>query len=78
LLGNLGANDEAFQVASRLTKQSYPGPSLLWNRSMRGVLVSPDFPALATELGLLKYWTTTRTRPDVCLEEAAPAFCKTI
>ena len=41
----------------------------------RGTLADPGFPALATQLGLFKYWTTTHTRPDVCDEKAPPPFC---
>jgi hypothetical protein len=56
----------------------YPGPSIFWDRRMRGTLADPDFPELATQLGLLKYWKTTRTKPDVCNEESAPPFCKVL
>lgn len=76
LLADLGANHEAFQVASRIaTTMEYPGPSLFWDRSLRGALADPGFPAVATQLGLFKYWTTTHTKPDVCDEKAPPAFC---
>ena len=76
LLADLGANHEAFQIATRIaTTREYPGPSLFWDRSMRGTLADPGFPAVATQLGLLKYWTTTHTRPDVCNEKAPPPFC---
>jgi len=78
LLADLGANGEAFQVAARIATTEYPGPSIFWNQSMRGVLADPGFPALATQLGLLKYWTTSGTKPDVCNEEPAPPFCKMI
>jgi hypothetical protein len=79
LLADLGANREAFQVAARIaTTKEYPGPTIFWNRSMRGTLADPAFPALATQLGLLNYWSTTRTRPDVCNEESAPPFCEMI
>ena len=33
---------------------------------MRGTLSDPGFPAVAAQLGLMKYWKTTHTRPDVC------------
>ncbi|MEO8061649.1 MAG: winged helix-turn-helix domain-containing protein [Pseudomonadota bacterium] len=79
LLAELGANREAFQIAARIaTTKENPGPSIFWNQSMRGLLADPGFPALATQLGLLKYWTTTRTKPDVCGEESPPPFCKMI
>ena len=79
LLADLGADREAFQVAARIaTTKEYPGPSIFWDQRMRGTLADPGFPALATQLGLLKYWTTTGTKPDVCNEESPPPFCKLI
>jgi tetratricopeptide (TPR) repeat protein len=79
LLADLGATHEAFQIATRIaTTQQYPGPSLFWDRRMRGTLDDPGFSAVATQLGLLKYWTTTHTKPDVCDEKEPPAFCRMI
>lgn len=79
LLADLGANREAFQIAARIaTTMEYPGPTIFWDQSMRGTLTDPGFPALATQLGLLKYWTATRTKPDVCNEESPPPFCQMI
>lgn len=79
LLADLGANHEAFLVASRIaTTREYPGPSLFWDRSLRGTLANPGFPAVARQLGLLNYWKTTRTKPDVCNEKAPPPFCRMI
>jgi tetratricopeptide (TPR) repeat protein len=76
LLADLGATHEAFQIASRIAAaDDYPGPSLFWHRSLRGALADPGFPAVAEQLGLLKYWKTTHTRPDVCNEKAPPPFC---
>lgn len=79
LLADLGANHEAFRIATRIaTTQEYPGPSLFWDRSLRATLADPGFPAVARQLGLLHYWTTTRTRPDVCNEKTPPPFCRMI
>ena len=79
LLADLGADHEAFQIAARIaTTKEYPGPSIFWYHSMRGTLSDPGFPAVATQLGLMKYWKTTRTRPDVCNEKAPPPFCQMI
>jgi len=78
LLAALGADHEAFQIARRLAAQDYPGPSLFWYPNMRGTLADPAFPAVAEQLGLMKYWKTTRTRPDVCNEKAPPPFCSMI
>jgi tetratricopeptide (TPR) repeat protein len=78
LLADLGAEHDAFRLAARVAITEYPGPSLLWYPDMRAILSDPDFPALARQLGLLNYWTTTRTRPDVCNEPASPPFCRMI
>lgn len=79
LLAELGADHEAFGIAARIaTTQEYPGASLLWYRSMRGILSDPGFPAVAKQLGLLNYWTMSRTRPDVCNDKAKPPFCRMI
>lgn len=78
LLAELGANQDAFRIATRLATLEFPGPSLFFDRSMRGTLADPGFPEVARQLGLLNYWTTTKTRPDVCNEEAAPPFCHMI
>jgi tetratricopeptide (TPR) repeat protein len=78
LLAEFGATNEAFQKASRMVFGDYPGPALLWDRSMRGTLDDPGVPALVEKLGLLKYWKVTHTKPDVCNEKAPPAFCKMI
>jgi tetratricopeptide (TPR) repeat protein len=71
MLGALGANREALAIAS-------DKPWLFWRRSMRGILNDPGFPAVAAQLGLMRYWKTSRTRPDVCLTRNAPPFCRSI
>jgi DNA-binding winged helix-turn-helix (wHTH) protein/tetratricopeptide (TPR) repeat protein len=79
LLGDLGANRDAFQIAARIvTTKEYPGPTIFWDPSMRGTLADSGFSTLATQLGLMKYWSTTRTKPDVCNEESPPPFCEMI
>lgn len=78
LLGSLGANDEAFAVARRIATKERGEPSVFWFRSMRATLNNPGFPELMRQLGLMSYWKTTRTRPDVCSEQAAPPFCRMI
>jgi tetratricopeptide (TPR) repeat protein len=78
LLADLGAEHEAFRLAARVAITQYPGPSLLWYPNMRAILFDPDFPPLAKQLGLVNYWSTTHTKPDVCNESAAPPFCRMI
>jgi hypothetical protein len=69
MLAALGATHEALQAASER-------PSLFWHRSMRGVLRDPGFPAVANQLGLMRYWKTSRTKPDVCSAKDPPPFCR--
>jgi Tfp pilus assembly protein PilF len=76
LLADLGANREAFQVATRIAVRS--GPAVFWYPDMRATLADPGFPALAKQLGLMGYWKTTHSRPDVCGESAPPSFCRII
>jgi hypothetical protein len=78
LLADLGATHEAFRIASRLTTGGYTDPSIFWHPSMRVALDDPEFPALATQLGLMKYWKATRKKPDLCSDKSPPAFCSTI
>jgi tetratricopeptide (TPR) repeat protein len=79
LLAELGAKQEAFRLANRIaTTGEYPGPSVFWHPSMRGTLNDPAFPALAERLGLMHYWRTTHTKPDVCSTNAPPPFCRLI
>ena len=78
LLADLGAEHEAFQIARRIVTTQGGGPRLFWHRSMRAALADPGFPALAEQLGLLKYWKTSHTRPDACNEAAPPPFCRMI
>lgn len=71
LLAALGEKREALRIAGER-------PWSFWRRSMRGVLDEPAFPAVARRLGLMTYWRTSRTRPDICRAESAPDFCRTL
>jgi tetratricopeptide (TPR) repeat protein len=78
LLADLGADHEAFEVARRIVTARDGDPSLFWFPSMRGTLNDPGFPALAEQLGFMKYWKTSHARPDVCNEATPPPFCRMI
>jgi hypothetical protein len=51
---------------------------MLTHISVRGALSDPTFPAVAQRLGLIRYWRTTHTRPDICSGKAPPPFCRMI
>jgi tetratricopeptide (TPR) repeat protein len=78
MLAALGAMHEALQIASQVAVMAPHGAKIFWQRSMRGVLDDPGFPAVAGQLGLLAYWKTSHIKPDVCLTKSAPTFCRSI
>jgi hypothetical protein len=45
---------------------------------MASALSDPSFPAFAARVGLMRYWKTTHTKPDVCSASNPPPFCKMI
>jgi tetratricopeptide (TPR) repeat protein len=78
-LGALGANREVVEtVAAVFGRKRQDAPSWLFIPVTRGALDDPGFPALAQKLGLMTYWKTTHTKPDVCSAAGPPAFCRMI
>lgn len=81
MLGALGANRLALDQLEYLAASRYLDPvprTLLWYPSMAGAVRDPYFPAVAQRLGMMRYWKTTHTRPDVCAAKEAPPFCRMI
>ena len=78
LLGSLGATHEAFTIAARIANADPHGTALFWSPSMLGALADRGFAATAQQLGLMQYWKTSHTKPDVCTKQAAPPFCSMI
>jgi tetratricopeptide (TPR) repeat protein len=78
LLGALGANREALAAFAGGLGSRFDWLTILWYPSMRGALSDPAFPALAQRLGLIRYWRTTHTKPDVCSTSGPPPFCRLI
>jgi hypothetical protein len=79
LLGNLGDYADAFRVVrGRGTTYDVYFRSLLFAPGMEGAVHDPAIPALVEQLGLVKYWRDTKTRPDFCGKLDAPALCKAI
>jgi hypothetical protein len=77
-LAALGDVDGAFAIASRpgiYTLRLTPAP-LFWPQTA-AMRVDARFLQLVQSLGLMDYWKTTGTRPDVCQTQAAP-FCAAI
>ena len=79
MLGALGANSAMMQVVANAVAQQRISPaSWLYYPIARGVLSDPSFAAFAEKLGLMRYWKTTHTKPDVCSATGAPPFCRMI
>ncbi len=77
-LAALGANREALALFVKRIDSRWDWPSLLWYRSMRGVLDEPAIPGILQKLGMTAYWRATHTRPDVCSAKDPPPFCRMI
>ena len=77
-LGVLGANREALALFMKGIGSRWDWPSLLWYHSMRGVLDDPAIPGVLQRLGLVRYWQTSHTKPDVCSDKNPPPFCRMI
>ena len=76
LLGALGDNADALkQTEVNLHRGDADAATWLFYPSMRGVLSDGAFPAAAQRMGLMRYWKTTHTKPDVCSDKGPPAFC---
>ncbi|MBW0007728.1 MAG: TIR domain-containing protein, partial [Sphingomonas sp.] len=74
LLGALGAKSDALRIIeTRAIDEDFSASSWLWFPSMRPALDDPSFPGMAQRLGLIRYWRSSRTRPDVCSSGRAPA-----
>jgi tetratricopeptide (TPR) repeat protein len=76
LLTLLGAPNMAIQKI--LEDPAYFSRSALWQSGMAATIRDPSFAATAERLGLMRYWKTTHTRPDVCSAKDPPPFCRKI
>jgi hypothetical protein len=56
----------------------YGARAWLFLPTMDGARRDPTFPQVVQRLGLIKYWKTTHTKPDVCSTAGAPPFCRMI
>ena len=76
LLARLGAQKLVLQKIEQSPLRF--NRSTLWTPSMATALRDPSFPAFADRVGLMRYWKTTHTKPDVCSAANAPPFCRMI
>jgi len=79
MLGALGANAQALkQIEEAAARDRIDVRGWLFYPSMAGALRDGSFPAVAQRLGLIEYWKTTHTKPDVCTGKDPPPFCRMI
>ena len=79
LLGALGAHTQALQMTAAAAQADiYGARGWLFLPTMDGARRDPGFPGVVQRLGLIRYWKTTHTRPDVCSAKDPPPFCRMI
>ena len=76
LLALLGSPAGALQKIEQAAKNGTGlARAVLWEPPLDAARRDPSFPALLQRLGLMRYWKTTHTKPDVCADKNAPPFC---
>ena len=78
LIASLGAQADAVRIIEAGSKSKPLWRSLLFYPALARARADPSFPVVAERLGLMRYWKTTHTKPDVCTAIDEPAFCKMI
>jgi len=76
MLAALGETKQAIDAANRALDHQQPlEPRFLFTPVTRNMREDPGFVALASRLGLIKYWRETGKRPDFCSAGATPVEC---
>ena len=79
LLAALDANSEALGAVETRVRSGVPTlRSYLFYPAFAKARADPSFPGVAQRLGLMRYWKTTHTKPDVCSAKVVPPFCRMI
>ena len=65
-------------ILNNLAAQQKPPSWVLFDPGMTAFRNTPEFVPLLNRFGLLSYWKTTHTKPDVCSAAGAPPFCRMI
>jgi DNA-binding winged helix-turn-helix (wHTH) protein/tetratricopeptide (TPR) repeat protein len=75
-LASLGDKDDAFRITalSRAMHLSLE-PSVLFEPATRSLRSDSRFLRLVDDLGLVRYWTQARRKPDFCIETPTPSVC---
>lgn len=79
LMASLGGHGPAMKFLAENIQQGTPtARKWLWFPSMDGLRRDPAFPVFLSKVGLIQYWRTTKTKPDLCTDRNPPPFCRAI
>ena len=70
----LGSDDEAFRQLDALAARGATG--VLFYAREQALAHDPRYADLLQKYGLMAYWRSSRTRPDLCTHPQAPDFCR--
>lgn len=75
-LAALGADREAMALAAELFGTAgSPDQFLLFEPALAATRRTPEFAALASRIGLARYWKESRKPPEFCAVKDAPSIC---
>ena len=75
-LAALGAIDAALQAAANLVRtRGLFDAEVLFEPNMAAARSEPGFAELVRKLGLVDYWRSAPSPPDICRGAARPAYC---
>jgi tetratricopeptide (TPR) repeat protein len=76
LLAALGARDSALKAAANLMRaRGLFDAEVLFEPNMAAARAEPAYAELVSKLGLVGYWRSAPSPPDICRDAAKPRFC---
>ena len=76
LLAALGARDSALKAAANLVRaRGLFDAEVLFEPNMAAARAEPAYAELVSKLGLVGYWRSAPSPPDICRDVAKPRFC---
>jgi len=76
VLAALGARNEALKAAANLVRtRGLLDAEVLFEPNMAAARAEPGYAVLVRTLGLIGYWRSAPSPPDICRDAARPRFC---
>ncbi len=77
-LGQFGAVDQAYEMIEQpgVLKHLAESTDVIFRPHLGAFRKDPRFPAFATRLGLMQYWSKTNSWPDFCSDPLLPYDCR--